>query len=61
MTSTPPTVPAVPDLVFTDPERLALNGLRVSEALGADKLGLFIQLGVLDDPWPSQVEVPAPT
>jgi integrase/recombinase XerD len=26
MTSTPPTVPAVPDLVFTDPERLALAG-----------------------------------
>jgi len=24
----------------------------VSEWLGADKLGLFIQLGVLDDPWP---------
>jgi len=28
MTSTPPTVPAVPDLVFTDPERLALAGYR---------------------------------
>jgi site-specific recombinase XerD len=26
MTTTPPTVPAVPDLVFTDPERLALAG-----------------------------------
>ncbi len=26
MTSAPPTVPAVPDLVFTDPERLALAG-----------------------------------
>ena len=25
----------------------------VSEWIGADKLGLFIQLGVLDDPWPS--------
>jgi len=25
----------------------------VSEWFGADKLGLFIQLGVLDDPWPS--------
>jgi len=24
----------------------------VSEWIGADKLGLFIQLGVLDDPWP---------
>ena len=26
MTTTPPSVPAVPDLVFTDPERLALAG-----------------------------------
>jgi len=25
----------------------------VSEWIGADKLGLFIQLGVLDDPWPN--------
>ena len=25
----------------------------VSEWIGADKLGLFIQLGVLEDPWPS--------
>ena len=25
----------------------------VREWIGADKLGLFIQLGVLDDPWPS--------
>ena len=33
----------------------------VREWIGADKLGLFIQLGVLDDPWPSQVEEPAPT
>jgi hypothetical protein len=33
----------------------------VSEWIGADKLGLFIQLGVLDDPWPSQVEEAAPT
>jgi predicted ester cyclase len=24
----------------------------VKEWIGADKLGLFIQLGVLDDPWP---------
>ncbi len=23
------------------------------EWIGADKLGLFIQLGVLDDPWPN--------
>jgi predicted ester cyclase len=27
----------------------------VSEWIGADNLGLFIQLGVLDDPWPTQV------
>ena len=26
----------------------------VSEWIGADKLGLFIQLGVLDDPWPKE-------
>jgi predicted ester cyclase len=25
----------------------------VKEWIGADKLGLFIQLGVLDDPWPN--------
>ena len=25
----------------------------VSEFMGADKLGLFIQLGVIEDPWPS--------
>ncbi len=25
----------------------------VKEWIGADKLGLFIQLGVLDDPWPT--------
>ena len=30
----------------------------VSEWIGADKLGLFIQLGVLDDPWTPQVEAP---
>jgi ketosteroid isomerase-like protein len=30
----------------------------VSEWIGADKLGLFIQLGVLDDPWPTQVAAP---
>ena len=33
----------------------------VSEWTGADKLGLFIQLGVLDDPWPSRVDEPVPT
>jgi hypothetical protein len=26
----------------------------VREWIGADKLGLFIQLGVLDDPWPHE-------
>jgi hypothetical protein len=25
----------------------------VREWIGADKLGLFIQLGVVDDPWPT--------
>ena len=33
----------------------------VSEWIGADNLGLFIKLGVLDDPWPRKVEAPAPT
>jgi len=28
------------------------NGKVVREWIGADKLGLFIQLGVVDDPWP---------
>ena len=28
----------------------------VSEWIGADKLGLLIQLGVLDDPWPAPVQ-----
>jgi len=28
------------------------DGKIVREWIGADKLGLFIQLGVLDDPWP---------
>ena len=31
----------------------------VSEWIGADKLGLFIQLGVLDDPWPKEAGGPA--
>jgi hypothetical protein len=31
----------------------------VSEFIGADKLGMFIELGVLDDPWPAPGE-PAP-
>ena len=29
------------------------QGKVVREWIGADKLGLFIQLGVLDDPWPN--------
>ena len=30
------------------------EGDKVAEKwVGADKLGLFIQLGVVDDPWPS--------
>jgi len=28
----------------------------VSEWIGADNLGLFIQLGVLHDPWPTTAE-----
>lgn len=30
----------------------------VREWIGADKLGVFIQLGVVDDPWTTQVEEP---
>jgi hypothetical protein len=33
----------------------------VSEWIGADNLGLFIKLGVLDDPWPTEVDPPAST
>jgi predicted ester cyclase len=33
----------------------------VSEWIGADNLGLFIQLGVLEDPWPTQVQTPSPS
>jgi predicted ester cyclase len=33
----------------------------VSEWIGADNLGLFTRLGVLDDPWPTQVVAPAAT
>ncbi len=29
------------------------GGKVVREWIGADKLGLFIQLGVVDDPWPT--------
>lgn len=46
----PPTGRAVDEWVVTimhfDADRV------VREWIGADKLGLFIQLGVLDDPWP---------
>ena len=31
----------------------------VSEWIGADNLGLFIQLGVIDDPWPTMAQAPA--
>ena len=33
----------------------------VREWIGADKLGLFIQLGVLDDPWPNEPAFVRPT
>jgi predicted ester cyclase len=33
----------------------------VSEWIGADNLGLFVKLGVLDGPWPTQVEAPGAT
>jgi hypothetical protein len=29
------------------------NDRVVSEWMGADKLGVFIQLGVFEDPWPT--------
>ena len=55
----PPTGRAVEEWVV---DIMHFEGDRVvSEWIGADKLGLFIQLGVLDDPWPSQVEEPAAT
>ena len=38
----------VVDIMHFDGDRV------VREWIGADKLGLFIQLGVLDDPWPTQ-------
>ena len=31
----------------------------VREWIGADKLGMFIRLGVLDNPWPNQQATPA--
>jgi len=33
------------------------NDRVVCEWMGADKLGLFVQLGVVEDPWPGPVEV----
>jgi predicted ester cyclase len=30
----------------------------VTEWIGADNLGVFMQLGVVDDPWPTQIETP---
>jgi predicted ester cyclase len=54
----PPTGRAVEEWVVSI---MHFEGDRVvREWIGADKLGLFIQLGVLDSPWPSQVEKPAP-
>jgi len=47
----PPTGRSVEEWVVSI---LHFSGDRVvSEWVGADKLGLFIQLGVVDDPWPS--------
>ena len=47
----PPTGRAVEEWVV---DIMHFEGDRVvSEWIGADKLGLFIQLGVLDDPWSS--------
>lgn len=54
MTSTPPTVPAVPDLVFTDPERLALAGFP------AGYRGLTRDAYALDPPVPLLVRAPRP-
>ena len=46
----PPTGRAVEEWVVTIMH--FENDKVVSEWIGADKLGLFIQLGVLDSPWP---------
>jgi predicted ester cyclase len=55
----PPTGRAIEEWVV---DIMHFEGDRVvSEWIGADNLGLFIQLGVLDDPWPTQVEAPAAT
>jgi len=49
----PPTGRAVEEWVV---DVMHFEGDRVvSEWMGADKLGLFIQLGVLDDPWPTHL------
>jgi len=53
----PPTGRAVEEWVV---DIMHFEGDRVvREWIGADKLGLFIQLGVIDDPSPSRVEEPA--
>ena len=55
----PPTGRAVEEWVV---DIMHFEGDRVvSEWIGADNLGLFIQLEVLDDPWPTPVEAPAAT
>ena len=55
----PPTGRAVEEWVV---DIMQFEGDRVvREWIGADKLGLFIQLGVVDDPWPKTVEAPAAT
>ena len=47
----PPTGRAVEEWVV---DIMRFEGDRVvSEWIGADKLGMFIQLGVVDDPWPT--------
>lgn len=47
----PPTGRAVDEWVVTIMH--FEDGQVVREWVGADKLGLFIQLGVVDDPWPA--------
>ena len=47
----PPTGRSVEEWVVTIME--FEGGKVVSEWIGADKLGLFIQLGVLENPWPT--------
>jgi predicted ester cyclase len=45
----------VVDIMHFEGERV------VREWVGADNLGLLIQLGVVDDPWPAPVETPDTT